>query len=322
MSAPISISDADLSTLLSEYELGDYLSSRSFTHGEGQTTALIITSRGGYVLKCYENRSHRHVLFEINLIRSLSEKNYPVPTIIPNRAGESLGRYRGKPYVFMTYLSGEHCKHPGEQFDHDSVKKIVEVVARLHLIADCNKKSVEDREEFNSEYCLREYQRLSTSDGAVHTRWLKSELDKLEFPSTLPRGVCHADLNNGNFLFSKGEIVAVLDFDLSFHTVLIYDVASLLYWWAFLPDEGLRNESASFIVREYSMNRRLSAVEERHIYDALKLIVLLGFAWSGGEDLIECKTAIDYLDGIGRDEFHKRLFKDRRKAQLADLSFL
>ena len=36
----------------------------------------------------------------------------------------------------------------------------------------------------------------------------------------MPKGLCHADLNYGNFLFKNAKIAAVLDFDMSVFTFL------------------------------------------------------------------------------------------------------
>jgi homoserine kinase type II len=134
-------------------------------------------------------------------------------------------------------------------------------------------------------------------------KWFKSELEKLEFPATLPKGLCHADLNYGNFLFRNGKVVAVLDFDMSFYTYLIYDVASLIYWWAWPPEKNFKENQATQIVKEYLKWRELSAEEKEHIYDVLKLITLLGISWSEESDFENSKTNIDFLNSLGREKF-------------------
>jgi Ser/Thr protein kinase RdoA (MazF antagonist) len=113
------------------------------------------------------------------------------------------------------------------------VSKVVEIIAKLHTLTKNYKPEYfKDREEFNTEYAWRSYQKIPREvQKEERAKWFKNELDKLEIPVTLPKGICHADLNYGNFLFHNGEIVAVLDFDMSFYNYVIYDIASLIYWW-------------------------------------------------------------------------------------------
>jgi len=137
---------------------------------------------------------------------------------------------------------------------------------------------------------------------------LKNQLSILEFPKFLPKGLCHADLNHGNFLFKTGKIVGVLDFDMSFYSYFIYDVASLIYWWAWPPKEGFSLFKSKFILNEYIKNRKLNESEKHHVYDALKLIILLGISWSEDNEFDSEKEKIEFLNNIGRENFYQKLF--------------
>ncbi len=151
---------------------------------------------------------------------------------------------------------------------------------------------------------MREYQKHARKiDKDKREEWLKAELGKLEFPSTLPKGLCHADLNYGNFLFKSGKVIAALDFDMSFRTYLIYDLASLIYWWAWSPAKDFNIEYSRYIVQEYSKYRTLTEPEKTYIYDALKLIILLGISWSDEGDFEQEKKKIEFINSIGREKF-------------------
>lgn len=311
MMATKTISEQDFSEIISLYNLGEYIRFQTFANGAGQTTALLFTTNGKCVLKYYENRPEKHVLFEVKLFDYLLSQKYPIPKIIKNSAGESVSHYKNKPLVILEYIEGEHCKNPNEIFDPQELSEVIKVVAQLHNLTEkYNPDYFQDREEFNPDYCMREYKKLSrNTDKDDRENWLKNELEKLEFPKSLPRGLCHSDLNYGNFLFKNGKVIAVLDFDMSFQTCLIYDVASLIYWWAGSPVKDFNISNAEYIVREYSKHRVLSETEKRHIFDALKLIVLLGISWSDDSDFENEKKKIESLDSIGRDRFFKALEK-------------
>jgi homoserine kinase type II len=303
------ISETDLPNLLSNYDLGEYLNFKTFFNGAGQTTLLLETSKGKFVLRYYENRSLEHVLFEIHIFNYLYERNFPVPVVIKNSLGELYSIYREKPYIFTEFIIGKHGKNPNDFFEIKEAIEVVKIVARLHnLTKNYNPEYFKNREPFDVNYCWREF--VKKHSELVKTKkgeWLKNELSKLEFPLILPKGLCHGDLNYGNFLFRNGKIIAVLDFDMSFYTYLIYDIADLIYWWAWPPKKGFKEKQAIQIVKEYSKWRKLSQVEQKHIFDALKLIILVSISWSEEGDFEKEMKKVELLNSIGREKFQQLL---------------
>jgi homoserine kinase type II len=310
MAIRTTIVEDDVVEILSHYDLGEYKGFEKFATGAGQTTILVFTTSGKYVLRYYENRTKKHILFEVNLVDDLRKNGYPVPAIIQNSSGGFYDTWKSKPCIVIEYIEGAHLHNPNDVFDEAQASRVAEVVARLHILTQSyNPAYLKDREEFNAVYCLRAYEKQTrTKDKEARETWLKRELGALEFPADLPRGICHADLNYGNFLFRNGEIVVVLDFDMSFHGFVIYDIASLLYWWAKPPKRGFNAARASLIVRQYSRHRPLSEPEKKHIYDALKLIILLGISWSDEGDFEESEKSIQHLTTLGRSGFYNALF--------------
>jgi homoserine kinase type II len=304
------ISEKKLLEILQQYDFGRLKRYKLLTGGETQTTVLIETSKGKYILRSYDNRTVKHVLFEVHLFNYLKNNCFPVPGIIKTSKGGYYGTYKDKPFIVIEYIEGEHLKNPNEYFDKAQVSNVIEIIAQLHnLTSDYIHENFNDREVFNAGYAWREYQKKQRK---VHreerAKWFKDELGKIELPESMPKSICHADLNYGNFLIRNGEIAAVLDFDMSFYTYTIYDIASLIYWWAFPPEMGFKERRASYIVNEYINHRALSETEKIHIYDSLKLTILLGISWSEECDFEYSKKAADYLNKLGRDGFYTKLF--------------
>jgi homoserine kinase type II len=228
-----------------------------------------------------------------------------VPTVVKNRNGSYIGLHKEKPYLILKFIDGMPGKDPNEVFDWNEAAAVTKAVADLHAItqdrrlADCDA-----REVYDAAYCWRQFQKkhhrmLGTENGT----WFKYELDQLQFPASLPQGICHADLNYGNFLFRDGRVTAVLDFDMSMYTYLIYDIGSLIYWWTMPSHGSFRHDAAISLVAEYSKWRELSTEEKRHIYDALKLIILLGISWSDEADFENEKARVELLNSITRGKF-------------------
>ena len=297
-----SVDEDGLRVILANYDIGALCAFRHFTHGAGQTTLLLETSQRKAVLRLYENRTVAHVNFEVQLIAFLLGRGYPVPDIIEARAGGRVGIYQGKPYFLLEFVAGDHCQNPNAGVDAAVLSTVVGVVAQLHnLTADAALPFAPQRVPYDKTYCWQQFQRKhgAVADRSESLRY-KAAIDALELPEGLPKGICHADLNHGNFLLSGGAIAAVLDFDMSFYGPLVYDVASLLYWWAMPPNEPFRTETARLIVAEYRRHRTLLDVETAHIVDALKLIVLLGIAWG---DHSEIRAELDRVDELSSLNF-------------------
>jgi homoserine kinase type II len=310
MPVKTTISEKDYSQIISNYNFGKYKCFQLFAHGAGQTTVLIKTSKRKCVLRYYENRSEKHVFFEIKLFQYLLNKNFPVPAVFKNRFGKYLGKYKGKPYIVIEFVNGEHSRNPNKFFERKKFAEIIKTVAKLHKFTKSYQPSYfNNREEFNAKYCWRTYKNsLRKINIKSREIWLKKELARLEFPDFLPRGLCHADLNYGNFLFQRGKVAAVLDFDMSFYHFLVYDIANLLYWWAWPPHHNFKQKIAALIVKEYSKSRKLNLTEKKYIYDALKLIILLGICWSDESDFEQEKKKIDYLNSLSRENFYHKIF--------------
>src|SRR6266404_6668045 len=246
------ILEKDFPAILSNYDLGKYRGFRPFANGATQTTLLLETDKGKFALRYYENRSDRHVDFEIRLFNFLRSKRYPVPAVIQNRSGEFASKYKERPYIIIEFVEGEHGKNPNDVFDAKQAAEVVRVVATFHnLSKDYSPEYFSDHEAFDAAYCWREFQKKhSHFVDDEKGKWFKAKLDNLEFPAEMPKGLCHADLNYGNFLFKNGKIVAVLDFDMSCFTFLVYDIASLIYWWACPSKKPFDATRAGLLVRE------------------------------------------------------------------------
>lgn len=309
MAAKTKFSKEEFKEIFANYDIGEFKGVKPLAHGGAQTTELILTTKGKFIFKYYENRTERYVLFELRLFRYLQNKGYPIPAVIRNSSGAFLSKYRGKPYVIIEYVDGEHAKNPNNSFNTKDLIKIIKAVTELHNFTQgYSSPYIKDHEELNAAYCWREYKKSSRKTKVKEREvWLSHELEKLEFPQSLPKGICHADLNHSNFLFRNGKVVAILDFDISFYTYLVYDIASLIYWWAWPPKKGFQAERAKFIVQEYSKYRKLSVREKNHIYDALKLIILLGISWSQEDDFENEKVKIEFLNTVGRKEFYHKI---------------
>jgi len=305
----------DFEKIISNYDLGKFKNSKDFKDGAVQTNILIETTKGRFVLRYYEHRAERYVLFEVNILNYFNNHNYPCAMPIINIHGELICQYKSKPYAIFEFVEGEHIKKPNQE----QYKELVKYLAKLHQISKGYKPKYWDvRESHDEEYCwetskIEDKRFKSKSKKENRLKWLRSELNKLKFPNSIPKGVCHCDYDISNLKFKGNKLVGVLDFDDACYTHIIFDVATLVYYWAWLREEKFDFQKARYLLKQYMKYRKMSKVEQKHIYDSLKMVVFTYIAWLfyDGEKnnfFKKAKDKIDWLNEIGREEFYKELF--------------
>jgi len=302
-----------LSRLLGHYDVGELVSFGGLPEGDMQTNLWVETTRGRFAFRYYEDRHwpRARAEAEAEILVYLSEARFPCPAPIPRKGGGYVGTHHGRPYSLFTFLDGEHV----DPLSLAQVEQVAEMVADLHLITEGYRPRRTARWNYSAVSCARYAQReseaIGTPEAAAKLEWLRSELDSLVLPRSLPKGICHGDLGESNLLFREGRLAALLDWDAANYTYLVYDLACLLdsYYW---PHGGdLRFAEARELLHAYEARRELSAVERRHLYDVCKLSVLLDCAWWFGRgslpDFCE-KQKIEALEAVGREDFCERMF--------------
>ncbi|MGD8487725.1 MAG: homoserine kinase [Anaerolineae bacterium] len=302
----------DFLHILSQYNLGEYVSSQAIRQGTVQTNYAIQTTRGTFMFRYYENRSEGSVLFESDLLAYLTKRNYPCPAPIRNQQGMCVGLYRHKPYMIFEFVAGQHIAHP----DAHHQRQLVQKAAELHIYTqDFRSPYAAHRWNYDPALCRSlaraRVVKLNTTWANDKYTWLTSELAELKLPQSLPKGICHCDLHFSNVLFRGNKLVALLDFDDANYTFLSFDLVGLIESWAW-PDTADRLDlvKACSIVREYAKHRPLPAVEQQYLYDVYKLSILFDCVWYFGRGTageFRERKKIEALRILGRQRFHTEL---------------
>ena len=75
----------ELTAILRDYGIGEFLCAEPLAGGTVQTNILLQTSRLKAVLRLYENRAHDSVCFEVNLLTYLTKHGFPCPAPLTGR---------------------------------------------------------------------------------------------------------------------------------------------------------------------------------------------------------------------------------------------
>ena len=314
----------DMRNILSNYNLGNFVSFEPITGGTVQTNILLKTSKNKFVLKYYEHRSINSVLFEVNLIKYLKGKNYPCPSPFKDICKNFIGIHNEKPFVIFEFAEGQHIKNPNKEQKNQLIKK----VADLQNITKTYKPFYKQyRWNYSVELCRKiakeKASKISTKNGNKKLKWVENELSKLYLPKSLPKGICHCDFHFSNILFKNNKFNALIDFDDANYTYLSYDLICLIEpfissfnwntWINFQTTDNVFDFiETKKIISEYMKYRKLNSNEKHHLFDIYKLSILIDCIWyfkrGNANDFFE-KRKIDYLNNLGRNEFYKRIFE-------------
>jgi len=68
-------------------------------------------------------------------------------------------------------------------------------------------------------------------------------------------------------------------------------------------------------MKSYAKTRKMTLVEKRHIFDGLKMVILVYLGWFfankyEGIDIFKVSyNQLEFLNKLGREEFYNKLFK-------------
>ncbi len=315
MAAKTRLTKKEIERILMDYDIGRLRSSKPFKEGFVQTNILLNTTKGKYVLRHYENRSRRYVLFEANVLHYFHQHKYPCAIPIRNIHGDFIGKHK-KYFAIFNYIKGKHIRKPNKKQYHELGKYL----AKLHNLSQGYKPDHwEFREAKDRKFCLDaakvEAKRFgSRAKAKERMNIFRREMAKVKLPGSLPKGVCHGDYDIANLKFNGDRLVGVLDFDDACYNHLIFDVGNYIYYWAWMREGKFNFARARSLLRDYQKYRPLSDIEKRYLFDGIKMVIFTYIGWFlyekwNNEDVfIKCTKRLEFLDSIGRLEFCKRLF--------------
>lgn len=303
----------DFTSILAQYDMGEYTRSEAIQQGTVQTNYFVDTTQGKFVLQYYEVRSQESVLFESDLLAYLAKYQYPCPRQVKNVHGAYVGNYHSRPYVLFEFIDGQHVEHPSAYQNQQLIQKAAEL---QKLTEGYDSPYVTYRWNYTPDLCRKlaqaEADKINTQEGREKLAWLERELGRLDLPESIPKGICHCDFHFSNVLFQGEKFVALLDFDDANYTYLQFDLVVLVEYRAWLRTKDMLNiEAARAVVAEYMKHRALGVEEMLHLYDVYKLSVLFDCVWyfsrGFGGNFYE-REKIEFLNDLGRQTFYEGLF--------------
>src|SRR5215813_9809188 len=107
------VSVEELQPFLAGYDIGALLAYTGIAEGVENSTFLLHTSTGFFILTLYEKRVAAGDLpFFLNLIEHLAARGLTCPQPVRSRSGDALGCLAGRPAAIVTFLDGMWIRRP------------------------------------------------------------------------------------------------------------------------------------------------------------------------------------------------------------------
>jgi homoserine kinase type II len=263
------ISDEELATFLTEFDLGQATAFKGIAEGVSNSNFLLETDRGRFILTVYEARTKVDELpFFLELLAWLAQHGYPCAPPTPARDGALYKTVRGKPAAIVPFLKGLATRRPTVAHCREAGRGL----AWLHKAAEgFPQRRVNDlgQPAWSRMFAGHEADAEGLRPGL--SLEVLADLKKFDadWPRDLPSGVVHADFFPDNVFFRDGRFAAAIDFYFACNDALAFDLAICLNAWCTEPDGSLNVTSASALVAGYEAERPLSAAER----EALPILV-------------------------------------------------
>jgi homoserine kinase type II len=257
LSVYTTVTPAELSAWLRNYNVGTLENLQGISAGIENTNYFVYTTAGRYVLTLFEKLTAAELPFYLDLMAHLADHGIPSARPLPDSHGSLLGELNGKPAALVSFLPGQDIKEP----DAKHCAAVGTMLARIHVAGQSYSKRMDNPRGLAwwSEVAPQLTKFLSADEAGLLTQELVFQSSqRLE---TLPHGAIHADLFRDNVLFEDLRISGVIDFYFACTDALLYDVAICVNDWCVLANGELDGERSAVLLDAYQTERPLAPAE-------------------------------------------------------------
>ncbi|MBO6719014.1 MAG: homoserine kinase [Rhizobiaceae bacterium] len=305
------ISETELASFLTEYDIGELRSYRGIAEGSENSNYVLHTTGGEFILTLYEKRVERADLpFFLGLMQHLANKGISCPLPVARRDGELIGNIAGRPAAIITFLEGFWVRRPTAAH----CREVGKALAGLHLAGadfSLHRHNAMDMAGWRKLWegaCARADEVEPGLAGEIEADF---ERLKADWPQDLPKGVIHADLFPDNVFFLGDRLSGLIDFYFACNDFLAYDLATCLNAWCFEKDFSFNLTKAKALLAGYQSIRKLDAEEAAALPvlahgSALRFLMTRLYDWLHVADgaMVQKRDPKEYLRRV---RFHRAI---------------
>jgi Ser/Thr protein kinase RdoA (MazF antagonist)/membrane protease YdiL (CAAX protease family) len=243
-----------------------------------------ISAGGGQarVLRQYQvTHDSGEVDCELSAVAQLATSGFPTPPPLPGRDGRLWDWVDGEPAALFDFASGHHPpQRPGGygSLDLHLGEQAARLAAQMHLTLTAHQLSGRREARRDPWHQLNGFLSGPKADHPlfatllVPLQALKARLDPVytEPTSAVSTGFIHNDITPSNLLLdSAGDVTALLDFDDSAQTHLVYELGAIIGAFGKDHDRRVDPQRANALVAAYNSVRALTPEEGTLLPDLL-----------------------------------------------------
>lgn len=259
---------SEIKAITKKYNL-DLIDFDPIEQGQSNTTYLLQTSRGIYILTVFQIKKNR-VINLVKLLNHLHEHKFPTTRVEKMANGEELISIRGKLAILKPYIPGEVVKDIGKEM----ISQVGTAMAKLHQIP------VPDYLPKRLEYGLDFIKQLIELDiDPGYKKWLTQRIEDFSqnIPSGLPRGLIHGDVYYDNILFDGKKFKALIDFEEACNYFKVFGLGMAIV--GMCSEKEIHFPKVQSLLNGYQKIRKLERNERRFLKLFIEYAASATSAW-------------------------------------------
>lgn len=259
MSVYTTISQNELETFLTEYDVGTLVDYRGISDGIENTNYFVDTSLGRYVLTLFETHSFEDMHYYLGLMHHLADHKVPSADPVADKKGLYLRTLKNKPAALVERLNGGSLLET--QITH--CQQIGDAMGKMHTagLSYTAKNENSRGHHWFAQTAKQLHEKLDADDLELLDREIAFQKSNRNY--ALPHGVVHADLFKDNTLWENDTLSGIIDFYYACDDVLLYDLAVTANDWCCNENFSLDKAKTCAIIKAYHQQRTLEDIEHQ-----------------------------------------------------------
>lgn len=224
--------------------------------GQGNSSYLLKTNQGNYVLTVFDNKEWTEVVHLGKLLNHLKIHHFDTTKLLPRRDGKFVTRFQGIPVMIKPFITGSVIQHLTMRMVRRTGKRL----AKLHLIAPPKYLPL----SHSYDHLFTEV--IGSGIDPAYEHWISDQQRHFQqrLPEDSPMGLIHGDLFYDNVIFKGDELQAIIDFEEACYHYLAYDIGMAILGQC-LEGKKIRLDKAKELIRGYQQIRKLKQTEQEKL---------------------------------------------------------
>ena len=265
--------------VLNEYSLGDLIKIEKIKSGIINSTFIIDTSEGKFILQEIKNKdmTNDHALVKNYIENSFPNSDLKVPNQLPAKNGEFHVEKNGKIFRIMDYIENQEL----ERITPKICYNLGESLAKFHLqTSEFNESLKYSIPNFHNTHAIIDRLKEIKVEYGSTKKWkfvseyynkIIEDIEDFYLPDLNSR-LIHGDPKWQNFLYDSGEVTAIVDLETLMYGNELIDIGDALRSWSKDKDYNFIKENFKFAIEGYISNNK--NVQKELIPKATALITL------------------------------------------------